>query len=73
MTPAGQIQTILRARGHAVPGLHRLHGRDHHPDGDTGQGDGEYVVWVLVLSMHMSQMLYAGQSDRENVTFFTDF
>ena len=51
MTPTGQIQTILRARGHAVPGLHRLHGRDHHPDGDTGPCGGGYVVWVLVLSI----------------------
>ena len=27
----------------------------------------------VVARSYMSQMLYAGQSDRENVTFFTDF
>ena len=26
-----------------------------------------------LLRAYMSQMLYAGQSDREDVTFFTDF
>ena len=38
------------------------------------------IVWptstrseALKSRIHMSQMLYAGQSDREDVTFFTDF
>ena len=27
----------------------------------------------LLPSLYMSQMLYAGQSDRQDVTFFSDF
>ena len=37
-----------------------------------------YLISILIWPHfdtypYMSQMLYAGQSDRENVTFFSDF
>ena len=54
--------------------------RPQQPEGPRGEGgevggeeDEQELRLVTIVAVHMSQMLYAGQSDRENVTFFSDF
>ena len=46
-SPAGEVQTILRERGHSVTRLRRLHGRGHHSHGDPGNNI-KYSVKIFI-------------------------